>query len=96
MITTFDEVTAWIAEHHKDPRDTRTPHEKAMWFFAHRIAEQMRDAYDAKDWAELVLEGYQPLTKAEIDEQLEDFAKDPDIEPEDTDLTEEIEFFFRG
>lgn len=83
-------VLTWLKAHHHDPEDTRTPEEKALWYFAYRDAIDMYDSYTAKDWVEVVLGGLTPLTLAEKDTELAEFAAE-DLE---FDLTDDLKDFW--
>lgn len=90
-ITTYQQVADWIAKLPEDKDDKRTLDEKAMWFFAYQRAEGFRD-FTTKDFAEMILAGEPPMTKADVEEELAATAEeDPDF-----DLTEELTNFWRA
>lgn len=85
-------VRDWIATNH--PRADQTLDQQVAWFLAMQLAEELREAFDTKDWAHLLLDGREP-TKAEhlqdwLDEKHEFWAED-DTDPVEamTDLLEE-------
>lgn len=95
MVRTFDEVVAWVeANASKSPHDKydhRTTEQKAMWFLAYRLGEEMRESFDGDAWAQVVLDGMPPMTKEDavrdlqeaiIEAEVEGFIDEIDLEPE--------------
>jgi len=65
------ELAALIEKHTEDyvpfiPYKKRDYEKEARWYAAHQIAEEMRQSYTTKDWADFVLNGMQPLTDEDV------------------------------
>lgn len=48
-----------------------------IWFLAYKNAEDARDSYDLKDWAELFRDGLRPMTISDVETWLKE-AEEPE------------------
>lgn len=65
------ELAALIEKHTKDyvllhTNLPRNYEKEARWYAAYQIAEEMRECYTTRDWADFVLNGMQPLTDEDV------------------------------
>ena len=62
-IQTHKQVIEWVEAHlPSQDGELKSPKEKAMWFYAYRMAEEMHNSMNLKDTAEMLLKGMRPLS----------------------------------
>jgi hypothetical protein len=64
------DVERWIAEETRGVTDDghKSSRARARWFIAVRLADEMLDTHNSREWAERVLGGMKPVTTRDVTE----------------------------
>lgn len=65
-------LLSWIATNVPKEKIEESPEHSLLWFWSWRQAEQMRECYSTRDWADLLLSGIEPTTLSSIEKDIAD------------------------